>query len=133
MKGTIARSGSSRPWVQWNSILVKVASSVLAVATVLPGRSVILARVTSHDERPDLERQVTLWPDGQLRRHAGRRGRRQAERQARQARRLPADYEPTTIPAGSPETGWPGSALSAAAALVLQGRRIVAVEEGRDR
>jgi hypothetical protein len=22
MKGTIARSGSSRPWVQWNSILV---------------------------------------------------------------------------------------------------------------
>ena len=28
MNGTIARSGSSRPWLQWNSILARVASSV---------------------------------------------------------------------------------------------------------
>jgi hypothetical protein len=29
MKGTIARSGSSRPWVQWNSILATLASSLV--------------------------------------------------------------------------------------------------------
>jgi len=67
MKGTIARSGSSRPWVHGNSILAKVASSVLAVATARPGRAVIHARVTSHNQRPDLERQIALWLDGRLR------------------------------------------------------------------
>jgi hypothetical protein len=29
MKGTIARSGSSRPWVQWNSNLATLASSLV--------------------------------------------------------------------------------------------------------
>jgi hypothetical protein len=32
MNGTIARSGSSRPWVQWNSILATLASSVAAAS-----------------------------------------------------------------------------------------------------
>src|SRR4030095_886259 len=32
MNGTIARSGSSRPWVQWNSILVTWPTSRVVVA-----------------------------------------------------------------------------------------------------
>jgi hypothetical protein len=94
MKGTVARSGSSRPWLQWNSILVKVTSSVLAVATVRPSRAVIYARVTSHSQRPDLERQIALWPIGGSGRRAGRRGRRQADGKRDKLRRLLADHDP---------------------------------------
>ena len=101
----------------------------------LSGRAVIYARVSSHDQRPDLDRQIA-----RVARWATREGLQVAEVVAEvgvglngkraKLQRLLADRQATTIMVEHQDRLARFGVEYLAAALAAQGRRIVAVEEG---
>ncbi|HSO52874.1 MAG TPA: IS607 family transposase [Actinomycetes bacterium] len=110
------------------SIMVEASDS-------LPGRAVIYARVSSHDQRPDLDRQiarVTRWATQENLEvtevvadvGTGLSGKRT------KLRRILADPQATTIVVEHRDRLARFGVEYLAAALAAQGRRIVVVEEG---
>ena len=100
-----------------------------------PGRAVIYARVSSHDQRPDLDRQIA-----RVARWATQEGLQVAEVVAEvgaglngkraKLRQLLADPQATTIVVEHRDRLARFGVEYLAAALAAQGRRIVVVEEG---
>ena len=109
-------------------------SIIVQLPDSLSGRAVIYARVSSHDQRPDLDRQIA-----RVARWATREGLQVAEVVAEvgvglngkraKLQRLLADPQATTIMVEHQDRLARFGVEYLAAALAAQGRRIVAVEE----